>query len=386
LCCEITNTKNLMRAQENLHHRKLGRKKPEPRRGAFNSFRAFHLLTSLTVSGLCFFASASQGAPFAKGADVGWLPQMEASGYKFYDRNGKPEDCLKILKSYGIDTIRLRVWVNPSQDPRGGHCSRDEVAAMAERAHKSHFRVMIDFHYSDSWADPGKQRKPAAWANHDVGQLKKDVYEHTTDVLNALKARGVTPEWVQIGNEIRDGMLWPDGRASTNGQNLAGLINAGYEAAKAVDPRIKVIVHLDDGNNSGLYHWFFDILEKNGAHYDVIGMSYYPYWQKQKKDYTQTMDDLGANLIDVAARYHKEVMVVEVGGEDSKAENTRDMIAAVIKKTRAVPGNQGLGVIYWEPEGAASWSGYKLSCWGADGRPTAALDGFLEKPTRPTAH
>lgn len=210
--------------------------------------------------------------------------------------------------------------------------------------------------------------------------LEKDVFDHTTDVLVALKARGVTPEWVQIGNEIRDGMLWPEGRASTNRKNLADLITAGYRAAKAVDASIKVIVHLDEGNNNGLYHWFFDILEKYSAKYDVIGMSYYPYWLKEKKDYTQTIEDLGKNLMDAAARYHKEVMVVEIGGEDTQAANTRDMLAAVIQRVRAVPGNQGLGVVYWEPEGAASWSRYKLSCWGADGRPTEALDGFIEKP------
>jgi arabinogalactan endo-1,4-beta-galactosidase len=174
-------------------------------------------------------------------------------------------------------------------------------------------------------------------------------------------------------------MLWPDGRASTHPQNLAEIINEGYQATKAVDPRIKVIIHLDSGASGGLYRWFFDILAKYDAHYDVIGMSYYPYWISRKEDYTWTIDALGNNLIDMAARYHKEVMVVEVGGEDWKPENTRDMIGAVIKKVRAVPDHNGLGVVYWEPEGVANWSHYGLSCWGADGRPTVALDGFLEK-------
>ncbi len=305
---------------------------------------------------------------------------MEATGYTFYNRNGKPEDCLKILQEHDINTIRLRVWVNPSQNPWSGHCSRDEVVAMAERAAKMGFRIMIDFHYSDSWADPGKQRKPAAWAAHDFNQLKQDVFDHTTGVLKALKARSVTPEWVQVGNEIRDGMLWPDGRVSGNGTNLTQLINAGYRAVKAIDPKIKVIVHLDSGNDNALYRWFFDLLKKDDAHYDVIGMSYYPYWLRDKKDYTQTIDDLGKNLNDMAARYHKEVMVVETGGEDTKPANTRAMLTAVIQKVRTVPNHQGLGVVYWEPEGAASWSHYRLSCWGADGRPTEALDAFLEKP------
>ena len=318
-------------------------------------------------------------ADFAKGADVGWLPQMEASGYQFYDRNGKREDCLSILKSYGINTIRLRVWVNPSSDTYSGHCSRAEVTDLAARAAKMGFRILIDFHYSDSWADPQKQTKPAAWAKDDLNQLKQDVFRHTTEVLKSLKARGVTPEWVQVGNEIHDGMLWPDGRASTHPEYLTALINEGYQATKAVDPRIKVIVHLDSGNDNRLYRWFFDNLEKYHAHYDVIGLSYYPYWISRQHDYTWTIDALGENLIDLAARYHKAVMVVEVGGEDRKPENTRDMIAAVIKKVRAVPDEKGLGVVYWEPEAAASWSHYSLSCWGADGRPTSGLDGFLEK-------
>jgi arabinogalactan endo-1,4-beta-galactosidase len=354
--------------------------------GKSNSLRKCYqfalLIRNLACAAIIFlFVSPDEccAAPFAKGADVGWLPQMEATGYKFYDRNGKPEDCLSILKSYGINTIRLRVWVNPSQNPYSGHCSRDEVADMAARAHKMGFRILLDFHYSDSWADPHQQTKPKAWANDSFDELKHDVFAHTTDVLKCLKARGVTPEWVQIGNEIHDGMLWPDGRASTHPQNLAELINEGYQATKAVDPRIKVIVHLDSGNSGDLYRWFFDVLAKYDAHYDIIGMSYYPYWISRKEDYTWTIDALGNNLIDMAARYHKAVMVVEMGGEDWKPENTCDMIAAVIKKVRAVPEHQGLGVVYWEPEGAASWSHYGLSCWGADGRPTVALDGFLEK-------
>ena len=351
-----------------------------------SSLPAFYdsVRVGLSIAGAVMFVLGLSSArvfaaPFAKGADVGWLPQMEATGYQFHDRNGKPEDCLNILKSYGINTIRLRVWVNPSQNPLSGHCSRDEVLEMAERAQKMGFRILIDFHYSDSWTDPHQQNKPVAWAKDDFAQLKQDVFNHTSDVLKSLQARGVTPEWVQIGNEIHDGMLWPDGRASTNAKNLVELINQGYLATKAVDPRIKVIVHLDQGNNGALYRWFFDKLEKYNAQYDVIGMSYYPYWLKNKPDYTRTIDDLGKNLIDMAARYHKQVMVVEIGGEDSKPENTRDMIAAVIRKVRAVPDRKGLGVVYWEPEGAASWSHYGLSCWGADGRPTTALDGFLEK-------
>lgn len=312
---------------------------------------------------------------FAKGADVGWLPQMEATGYKFYDADGSQKDCLQLLKDRGMNTIRLRVWVNPSDDKASGHCSKEETVAMAVRAQKMGMRIMIDFHYSDSWADPGKQNKPAAWKNHSFPELLNDVYAHTIDVLKALKNAGVTPEWVQVGNEIPGGMLWPEGSTDNFGQ-LAQLLNKGYEATKAIDKKIKVIVHLDEGNNSKKFRWFFDNAKANNVKYDVIGLSYYPFWIKT--DYKENIADLANNLNDMAARYDKEVMVVEVGGIDTMEQNTYDMLVAVIKAVKAVPNNKGLGVIYWEPQGAKSWSKYDLSAWRSDGKPSMALDAFKE--------
>jgi arabinogalactan endo-1,4-beta-galactosidase len=312
---------------------------------------------------------------FSNGADVGWLPQMEATGYQFYDADGSKKDCLQLLKDRGINTIRLRVWVNPSNDKASGHCSPAETVTMAVRAQKMGMRIMIDFHYSDSWADPGKQNKPLEWKNHSFSELLNDVYSHTEDVLKALKQAGVTPEWVQIGNEIPGGMLWPDG-STDNFSQLAQLLNKGYEATKAVDKNIKVIVHLDEGNNSGKFRWFFDNAKKNNVKYDVIGLSYYPFWIKT--DYKENIADLANNLNDIASRYDKEVMVVEVGGVDTLEQNTHDMLVAVIKAVKAVPNNKGLGVIYWEPQGAKSWSGYQLSAWREDGKPSMALDAFKE--------
>lgn len=312
---------------------------------------------------------------FAKGADVGWLPQMEATGYKFYDTDGSQKDCLQLLKDRGMNTIRLRVWVNPNDDKASGHCSKEETVEMALRAQKKGMRIMIDFHYSDSWADPGKQFKPKAWENHSFPDLLNDVYSHTYDVLNALKTAGVTPEWVQVGNEIPGGMMWPEGSTSNWGQ-LAQLLNKGYEATKAIDKSIKVIVHLDEGNNSEKFRTFFDNAKANNVKYDVIGMSYYPFWIK--KDYTETIADLANNMNDMVSRYNKEVMVVEVGGEYDKVQNTYDMLVATIKAVKAVPNNKGLGVIYWEPQGEKSWSQYSLSAWQSDGKPSPALDAFKE--------
>ncbi|MBX9806952.1 MAG: arabinogalactan endo-1,4-beta-galactosidase, partial [Flavobacteriaceae bacterium] len=312
---------------------------------------------------------------FSKGADVGWLSQMETTGYKFYDTDGTPKDCLQLLKDRGMNTIRLRVWVNPSASKTDGHCSKDETVAMAVRAQNMGMRVMIDFHYSDSWADPAKQTKPAVWATHTFTQLLDDVYNHTFAVLNALKTAGVTPEWVQIGNEIPGGLLWPEGSTS-NWVQLAQLLNKGYDATKAVDTSIKVVVHIDKGNDNARFRWFFDNAATNNVKYDVIGISYYPYWLGS--DYTATIANLGTNLKDMATRYGKEVMVVEVGGDCTLVQNTKDMLIAVISAVKSVPNNKGLGVLYWEPEGEKNWSGYQLNAWQSNGQPSPALNAFKD--------
>ena len=320
-------------------------------------------------------STASKTPAFAKGADISWLPQMEATGYKFLNEKGVEEDCFKILKERGINSIRLRTWVNPSDDRSTGHCSKEETVAMALRAKKYGMRVMIDFHYSDTWADPSKQAKPKAWVGLNFEQLKQALYDYTFDVMTALKTAGVTPEWVQVGNETPSGMVYPEG-STDNWAQLAQLINKGYDAIKTVSPTSKVILHVDQGNNSERFRWWFDAAKANGAKYDIIGLSYYPFWLEGNPDYTLSINDLGNNLNDMASRYGKEVMVVEVGGEDTKVQNTYDMLTAVIKKVKEVPNGKGLGVFYWEPQGARSWSHYSLSAWGDDGKPSKALDAF----------
>ncbi len=330
-------------------------------------------LIILLITGASF--GQNKKGDFAKGADVGWLPQMEATGYKFYDSDGKEKDCLQLLKDRGMNSIRLRVFVNPNDDKASGHCSKEETVAMALRAQKMGMRVMIDFHYSDSWADPAKQFKPKAWEKHTFPELLDDVYNHTFDVINALKVAGVTPEWVQIGNEIPGGMMWPEG-STDNWPQLGQLLNKGYDAVKAVDKSIKVIVHVDEGNNNAKFRKFFDNATAQKVRYDVIGLSYYPFWIK--KDYSETIADLQFNLNDMAKRYGKEVMVVEVGGEDDKVQNTYELLVATIKAVKNVPNNKGIGVLYWEPQGARSWSHYALSAWQADGKPSPALDAFKE--------
>ena len=305
---------------------------------------------------------------FVKGADVSWITQMEAAGIKFYNSAGTAQDCIALLKSLGINTIRLRVWVNPVD----GYNNVDDVVAKAVRAKNAGMRIMIDFHYSDTWADPGKQTKPAAWATQDFATLKTSLATHTATVLTALKNNNIVPEWVQVGNETNDGMLWPDGRASTNMANFAQLINAGYDAVKGVFPAAKVIVHISNGWDNSLFRWMFDGLKTNGAKYDVIGMSMYPTAANWAVYNTQCL----ANMNDMVSRYSKEVMIVEAGMSWDDAANCNAFLTDLITKTKSVTGNKGLGVMYWEPEAYNNWQGYTLGAFDNSGRPTAAMSAF----------
>jgi len=337
---------------------------------SFKPLAAISLLAKFAIFiwSFALISNPAQAGTFAKGSDVGWLSQMEANGIKFYNSDGTQQDCLKVLQGVGMNAIRLRVWVNPT----GGWCGQNDVVKMAVRAKDFGYRIMIDFHYSDWWADPGKQNKPAAWSSHGIDQLATDVSTHTTTVLTALKTAGVTPEWVQVGNETNDGMLWPDGRASTHMANFARLIDSGYDGVKAVFPEAKVIVHISNGYDSNLFRWMFDGLKANGAKYDVIGISLYP----TASNWQALNNECLANINDMEARYGKEVMISEVGMEVSEAAATRDFLADIINKTKSVAGGECLGVFYWEPECYANWQGYSKGAFGSDGRPTVALDPF----------
>jgi len=332
------------------------------------------LLTLIILSTLLtlFLTQQVSAASFACGADVSWLPQMEAMGYKFYDDNGTQKDCLEILKEHGIDSIRLRVWVDPSNDNYSGHCSKNETVNMAVRAKNMGFRIMIDFHYSDSWADPSKQTKPAAWKNHNLAELQKDVYDHTYDVLNALKSRGVTPEWVQVGNETNNGMLWEEGKASTNMKNFTLLINSGYDAVKSVFSSAKVIVHISNGYDNSLFRWIFDGLKNNGGKYDVIAMSIYP----ESSNWSNLNSQCLTNMKDMVSRYGKEIIISEVGMSYNDATSCKSFISDIITKTKSLSGGKGLGVFYWEPQ-CYNWAGYTKGAWNTNGRPSIALDAFI---------
>jgi arabinogalactan endo-1,4-beta-galactosidase len=306
-------------------------------------------------------------ASFAKGADISWVTQMESSGVKFYDKSGNQQDLFALMKSLGMNSIRLRAWVNPTD----GWCNTTDVVAKALRAKNAGMKILIDFHYSDSWADPGKQPKPAAWVALDFPTLVTTLHDYTVSVMNTLKTNGITPEWVQVGNEVSDGMLWEDGRASTHMANFAALVEAGYQAVKSVSSSTKVIVHLPNGYNNSLYEYLFDGLKNNGAHWDIIGMSLYP----SSSNYATLDDQCLANINDMVSRYGTPAMVVEVGMQATDPADSRAFLTDIITKVNGVSNGNGLGVFYWEPE-AYNWQSYGLGAFDNTGKPTIALDAF----------
>ena len=339
---------------------------------------------------------------FAKGADIGWCTEYESKGYGFYNAKGEKRECTALMKELGLNAVRIRVWVDPKE--HDNWCNTADVVLKAQRAKALGMDVMIDFHYSDWWADPGKQYKPAAWMGKNLTDLKKALNEHTVSVLQALKAVGVTPKWVQVGNEIRPGMLWDEDKALSgaswnvtendvvkypeNWANLGAFITTGYDAVKSVCPDAIIIVHLDNGWDSGLYTWFFDELKKNGGKWDMIGMSLYPYWSRDAKPgYTAAdavITDCINNIKTVSARYNCDVMVVETGMECADdngnlasasvlAEGKRQL-DRILKECRENTNGRCKGVFYWEPECRPSQ--YRLGAFTEDGRPTVIMDAF----------
>jgi arabinogalactan endo-1,4-beta-galactosidase len=293
---------------------------------------------------------------FANGADVGWLTQLESMGYAYADSTGASMSALQILKNHGVNTIRIRTFVNPAISAGSlGVGNNDQAGslALAELANSMGFQIMIDFHLSDTWADPGHQSIPAAWATQTYTQLQTTVYNYTFQFMSALADEGIYPQWVQVGNEIDGGMLWPMG-STENFSQLAGLIDSGYNAVKAVSSSTQVVVHLSTISDLGHFETFFDTLIANGGKFDVIGGSYY--------DGPGTIATVAANLKTLAARYNKPVMICEIGHLYSDATGSYNDVQTAVQAVKAVPNNQGLGVIYWEPEAPddAATDGYSM--------------------------
>ena len=310
---------------------------------------------------------------FARGADVSWLTQMEAEGLRFFtpgdDRTEM--ECMQLLRDYcGVNSIRLRVWVNPEEGWNGV----DDVVRKARRADSLGLRTMIDFHFSDTWADPGHQVMPEAWQDLPFDSLCMALSEHVSTTLLALDSASVAPEWVQIGNETTPGMMLPVGSVD-NPTQLTALNNAGYDAVKKVFPEAKVIVHLDGGHLQEPYDRMFGLLDDNGGRYDMIGMSLYPFWAAQQGEtggWRKVADDCIANIAHLKERFGKPVMICEIG----MPYNEGDSCKALIEKMMQADVE---GIFYWEPEAPAGYNGgYTLGCFDNDA-PTVALDAFLNK-------
>ena len=336
---------------------------------------------------------------FIKGMDLSTLLEVEACGGRFTD-GGAPEDAMAILRRYGMNLVRLRLWNDP-YTPQGeaygaGTCDLPRVMALARRAKTLGVGWMLDFHYSDFWADPGKQRPPKAWADMTLAQMVCAVRDYTFSVMTVLREANLLPQIVSIGNEITNGLLWPHGHAERFG-DLVALLNAGIRAVREAGGGAKVMLHLDDGGNNALYRrWFDGYLAAGGEDFDYIGLSYYPYWHGP-------LADLRENMRDLAGRYGKPMIVAEVSAgfslEDYGAyealppqkrkgmaanavtarrspyamtpEGQRALIRDVMDAVRGVPGGLGRGFIWWEP----AWIPVPGSQWASD----AAIAYMREK-------
>ena len=337
-------------------------------------------------------------AVYAKGADISWVTEQEADGVKFYDAEGKETDCFALMKKIGMNAIRLRVWVNPEtaaqKDAKDGgygsaYSGKDDVVAKAVRAKAQGLAVMIDFHYSNLFADPGRQLTPNAWREKTLEGLCEAVAGHTTEVLNALKAKGVTPLWIQVGNETRPGMLHPTGQLWNekgdlpNGwANYAKLSNAGYAAAKAVCPQATVMVHIDNAYEDN--NWWFDKFKAAGGKFDMIGLSHYPQVADKASGWKEANSLALKHIEELAARYNVPVMVSEVGviAEDSGADAC---LKEFMEGARKI--SQCKGVFYWEPQvyngwrpkvyrEVFGWGAYNMGGFTKEGRPAAFMEMF----------
>lgn len=318
---------------------------------------------------------------FAKGADISCITEMEKKGYKFYSSDGKEKECTALMKELGCNSVRYRVWVNPTD----GWCNKADVLVKAKRAQELGMAIMIDFHYSDWWADPGKQKIPAGWPTTIDGLVQK-VEEHTREVLQLLYDNKISVNWVQIGNETNTGMLWPTGEVTNanHGLNFVKMVNAGYNAVKAIYPDAQVIVHHSNAQDLGANTWFYGMIVAAGAQFDMIGLSLYPsYWADGKyPDWKPYCQNSVVNIMTLANTYDKPVMLVEFGMPASEPAKSKEALKYILDAIVGSHMDSGLpeetwckGVFYWEPESEHDRNNYDYGCF-AGGKSTGVLDLF----------
>lgn len=360
------------------------------------------------------FSFAQSETLFALGADISGFTELEAQGHKWYNWKGEERECTALMKEMGMNAIRLRVWVEDENglDAKGKpwSCKKD-VLDKALRAKAQGMDIMIDFHYSDWWADPAKQNIPKAWEKMNYKKMRQAMVNHTVDVLSLLKQNGVTPKWVQVGNETSNGMLWsvemdPEtgwekkdangktiitkrmGHIDTNPEQYAGFIGAGYDAVKSVFPEAIVIVHLDNGFDNNLYNRNLDIVKQYGGKFDMIGMSLYPFWAMQsgmEANAKITIMDCIKNIRKVAVKYNCDVMITETGFEVDetkpwKMQLGREQYSELMRRAATETDGHCKGVFYWAPESKPQ--GYTLVAFDSEGRPTDIMRAMMNETVR----
>ena len=319
---------------------------------------------------------AKRHMKFVKGMDLSTLLELERCGAKYYD-NGEERDLLAIMKSYDVDTIRIRLWNDPwsetGESYGAGENDLKTSLEIAKRVTAAGFGVLLNFHYSDFWADPGKQIKPKAWADYGVKELEQAVYDFTLESMRTFLDAGVNITMVQVGNELSNGLLWPEGKVP-NYDNIATFVNAGIRAVRKADAAIPVMIHLDNGGNNALYREWFDNFTKRGEDFEIIGLSYYPFWHG-------SLQMLNDNMNDIAERYGKDLVIAEVSmgytmedyknyeklsDEERKGYATRpalvekieypmtkqgqyDFMEDFLNRISHIKGGKGKGFFYWEP-------------------------------------
>lgn len=313
---------------------------------------------------------------FVKGMDLSTLLELEKCGAKYYV-DGTETDILDIMKKYDVDTIRIRLWNDPwsesGESYGAGENDLKTTLAIAKKVTDAGLGVLLNFHYSDFWADPGKQIKPKAWEGYSVEELEQAVYDFTADTMKVFKENGINTTMVQVGNELSNGLLWPEGKVP-NYDNIAKFVNAGIRGVRAVEKDVPVMIHLDNGGNNTLYREWFDEFTKRGEDFQIIGLSYYPFWHG-------TLDMLTDNMNDIAERYGKDLVIAEVSmgytmedyktyeklsDDERKGYATKpelvekieypmtvqgqyDFMEDFLNRISHIKGNKGKGFFYWEP-------------------------------------
>ena len=290
---------------------------------------------------------------YAIGADLSFLKQAEDRGFAFKE-DGQIKPGLLIFKEHGYNWIRLRLFHTPTELPN----SLAYTIALAKEAKKNGFKFLLDYHYSDTWADPGKQFLPKAWEGKTHKQLIDSVFEYTKSTMIAFRDSLVYPDMVQIGNEVSNGMMWPDGKLPGNWNNFAELVQAGIKGVYAScgsNPCPKIMMHIDKGGDKNFTKTWFDKLHSYKIKYDVIGQSYYPWWHG-------TLLDLRACLNFTAKEFKKDIIVVEAAYNwkpreyinklapfPESPDGQKEFLEEVNRVVLAIPENRGVGIFWWEP-------------------------------------